>query len=94
MNLYIVTYRKSLSETLVVESMAMGYCLFSKWEDRAKLFPENEADELIKHLQTVKYNEKNKFFKFKYEARNNVAPEVSKEKESNSASDIQNDPEA
>lgn len=94
MNLYIITYRKSLSETLVVESTITGYCLFSKWEDRAKLFTEKEADELIEHLKKVKFNERNKFFKFKYEDRNNVTPEVRKKEESNSASDKQNDPEA
>jgi hypothetical protein len=37
-----------------VETTISGYCLFTKFESRAKLFTLEEADELAKHLRTRK----------------------------------------
>lgn len=34
-----------------VESTISGYCIFTKYESRAKLFTEQEANELAQHLQ-------------------------------------------
>jgi hypothetical protein len=67
MNLYIIIWKKDLNTTLIVESVANGFCLFTRWQDRAKLFSEIEADELLNHLKKTKYNERNNFFKSLYE---------------------------
>ncbi len=37
-----------------VETTLSGYCLFTKFESRAKYFTKEEADELVKHLQERK----------------------------------------
>lgn len=36
---------------LYVETTISGFCLFTKFESRAKLFTLEEADELVRHLQ-------------------------------------------
>jgi hypothetical protein len=69
MKLYIIIWKQNINTTLVIESTAMGYCLFSRWLDRAKLFSETEADELLAFLKQKKYNERNNFFKIEYEKR-------------------------
>lgn len=71
--LYIIIWRKELNITLVVESVITGYCLFTRWQDRAKLFTESEANELLEFLKRTKFNERDKFFKQPYYDNNSNA---------------------
>lgn len=66
---YHVVHNTSPGAWQYVETTIAGFCIFSKFESRAKLFTEYEADELVLHLRTK--NIKKHYAKVK--AQNNEA---------------------
>ena len=50
MTFYYVTYHERPDCTHFVESTISGFCLFTEFISRAKLFTENEANELVDYL--------------------------------------------
>lgn len=73
-----------------VESTISGYCIFTKWESRAKLFSESEASELVDHLTNRK--PKNHYAKIQTEKSFDNITNVSFTIPSKQASDFRSDP--
>jgi len=54
MKLFYVIENNAPGSFNYVESTISGYCIFTRFEKRAKLFNESEASELVKHLKNKK----------------------------------------
>lgn len=67
MTLFVITYLHKPGEVLYVETSIHGICLFTKYPSRAKLLPEDLADDLLVYLKKNKPKHKDRFFKQPYD---------------------------